>query len=160
MGENAGCLSHNVAIQPMKFNPTLPELILLCIISFGIYLWAQCGKRVKRWWENLSKRHRGPQTLRPREPGDCPACAQGYHRLPRRLRQDVVPWSEMKSPRGREKRVDTRGYACLNIWCAYFGVTDPAIHALVSNGWRGKTKISCSCADNTAENARPAGWGR
>ncbi len=75
-----------------------------------------------------------------REPSNCPACAIGFHPLPRRPRRDVVPWSEVKSSRGRKKQVDTCGYACLNIWCHYFGVTDPTIHALVSDGWRRKNK--------------------
>ncbi len=133
----------------MKFNPTLLEIVLLLIISLCVYLWTRYGKKIRRWWQALRKRQRGPQQLRPREPGDCPACAKGYHRLPRRPRQDLVAWSDIKSTRGRKKSVGTSGYACLNIWCEYFGNTDPAVHALVSDGWRGKNKdilfLRCQC---------------
>ena len=60
--------------------------------------------------------------------------------LPQQPRREVVPWSQFKNPRGRKKSVDTTGYACPNPLCAYFGVADPAVHALVSNGNRGKKK--------------------
>jgi hypothetical protein len=133
----------------MKLNPTFLEILLLLAITTTVYIWVRYGKKIARWWKELHKRHRGPQHLRPREPADCPACAIGLHPLPRRPRHDVVPWSEFRSPRGRKKQVETRGYACLNIWCHYFGVTDPAVHALVSGGWRGKNKdilyLRCQC---------------
>ena len=49
----------------------------------------------------------------------------------------------------RKKQVDTTGYACLHIWCKYFGNTDPAVHALVSDGYRGKNRdilyLRCQC---------------
>ena len=37
--------------------------------------------------------------------------------------------------------IDTGGHACLNPLCDYFAIADPAIHALVSNGRRGKQQI-------------------
>lgn len=36
--------------------------------------------------------------------------------------------------------MDTSGYACLNRRCHYFGVSDGAVHALVSDGYRGQEK--------------------
>jgi len=133
----------------MKINPTFLELIFLLSISLCIYIWARYGRKIKRWWKELRKRRRGPQQLRPRKPDDCPECAKGYHRLPRWPRQEVVPWSEIKSTRSRKKVVDTSGYGCLNIWCKYFGNTDPAVHALVSDGNRGKGQdilyLRCQC---------------
>jgi hypothetical protein len=133
----------------MKINPTFLEVTLLTVITASVYIWARYGKKIRRWWQELHKCHRGPQHLRPREPNDCPACARGYHCLPRRPRRDVVPWSEVKDPRGAKKQVDTSGYACLHIWCKYFGVTDPAVHALVSDGYRGVNKdilyLRCQC---------------
>jgi hypothetical protein len=53
----------------------------------------------------------------------------------------VLPWPERKSRRGRPKVVDTGGHACLNPSYDYFAIADPAIHALVSNGCRGKQRI-------------------
>lgn len=61
------------------------------------------------------------------------------------------PWSACKGQGGPKKRFDTRGYACLNPDCPYFGITDPAIHALVKDTDRGKDKdtlwaqLWCQC---------------
>lgn len=63
----------------MKLNPTLLELVLLCLISASIYIWVKYGKRIKRWWHTLHKRHRKPRQLKPREPADRPQCARGIH---------------------------------------------------------------------------------
>jgi transposase-like protein len=49
----------------------------------------------------------------------------------------VRPWCEVKSRRGAPKRVNTEGYACPNQQCAYFGITDAHIHALVGDGMHG-----------------------
>jgi hypothetical protein len=93
----------------MKLNPTLLEITLAFLVSLSVYLWVKHGKRLVRWWKEM-------------------------HIRPRR---DVVPGFQVKSPRGRKKQVDTKGHACLNPLCAYFGIADPTIHALVSNGSRG-----------------------
>jgi len=53
----------------MRINPTLLEVVLLIIISCSIYVWVKYEKKLVRWWKALWKRHRGPQRLRPREPG-------------------------------------------------------------------------------------------
>lgn len=55
-----------------------------------------------------------------------------------RVNREVRPWREQKSRRGAKKRIDTQGLACLNPDCAYYGVTDAQVHALVGNGKRGK----------------------
>ena len=121
----------------MKLNLTLLEITLAFLVSLSVYLWVKHGKRLVRWWKEMHIRHRRPRQLRPREPADCPQCATGVHWLPKHPRQGVIPWSQVKSPRGRKKQVDTKGHACLNPLCAYFGIADPTIHALVSNGRRG-----------------------
>src|SRR6266704_4019674 len=77
--------------------------------------------------------------LKPRTPLDCPACrltsplspVVGPSPLP------IRPWHEVKSRRGVPKRVNTEGYACPNQQCAYFGITDAHIHALVGDGKHG-----------------------
>ena len=74
--------------------------------------------------------------LKPRTPLDCPLC-----RLPsagvRPAPTPVRPWGEVKSRRGAPKRIDTQGYACPNQQCAYFGITDAHVHALVGDGKHG-----------------------
>jgi IS1 family transposase len=43
----------------------------------------------------------------------------------------------VKSRRGAPKRIPTEGFACPNQQCAYFGITDAQIHALVGDGKHG-----------------------
>jgi hypothetical protein len=126
--------------QPMKFNPTFLEVLILLLVSLTIYIWVRFGRKIKRWWKDLHKRHRAPGQLRPRSPEDCPACASGVHWLPRRPRQEVIPWSEVKSKAGAKKQIDTTGYACMNLECNYYGISAPNMHALVSDGPRGIRK--------------------
>jgi transposase-like protein len=52
--------------------------------------------------------------------------------------REVIPWSEIKSPRGRKKEIDTEGHACPNRECDYFDIRDANIHALVGYGSHGK----------------------
>jgi IS1 family transposase len=52
----------------------------------------------------------------------------------------VRPWPEVKSRRGAPKRVTTEGYACPNQQCAYFGITEAHIHALVGDGKHGSAE--------------------
>ena len=44
------------------------------------------------------------------------------------------PWREGQSLRGRKKASRTRGFACDNRACVYYGITGPTIHALVADG--------------------------
>jgi IS1 family transposase/transposase-like protein len=124
----------------MKINPTFLEIVLLLTISFLVYIWTRYGKKIRRWWEDIHKQHRGPYQLKPKPPTACPRCATGYHRLPRRPRRDVVPWKDLKGKAGKKKQFDTTGYACVNPDCQYRGITNPAVHALVSDGCRGVRK--------------------
>jgi transposase-like protein len=77
--------------------------------------------------------------LKPRTPLDCPACrlsctpSSGVRPAPTPVR----PWCEVKSRRGAPKRVNTEGFACPNLQCPYFGITDAHIHALVGDGKHG-----------------------
>ena len=86
----------------MKINLTVLEIIILLVFCLLTYVWAKYGKRIKKWWEELHKRRRGPQQRRPRSPEACPECAKGIHWLPRQLWPEVIPWSEVKSSRGRK----------------------------------------------------------
>jgi len=50
----------------------------------------------------------------------------------------VVPYSQLKSRRGRKKTIDTHGHAGPNPNCDYHRITDSAIHALVGYGHHGR----------------------
>lgn len=79
--------------------------------------------------------------LRPKTPKNCPLCRAEADQepVPSCHQSNVMPWSQVKSPRGRKKKVNTHGHACMNPFCTYFGIIDDAIHALVGNGFHGKT---------------------
>lgn len=125
----------------MSFNLSPLEFaigILLCLL---IYIATQYGRRIRRWLRELLKQKQGPRSLKPKSPADCPLCNAHSCHLSQHRKPDVLPWPERKSRRGRPKTVNTNGFACLNPHCYYFAITDQEIHALVSNGRRGKQRI-------------------
>ena len=124
----------------MRINPTFLEFILLLLVSYAVYIWTKYGKKITRWWKALWKKRRAAAKLKPHSPESCPLCMRGYHHFPRKPHRDVVPWKDLKEPSGRKKKIDTTGYACMNPDCQYRGVTDPEVHALVSDGCRGVRK--------------------
>lgn len=73
----------------------------------------------------------------------------------------VTPWSSQKSPRGAKKRLNTQGWACLNEACPYFGIRDAALHALVSDGKRGKDRdiqyLKCQCCQKRFSSRKGSG---
>ena|SRR5438270_8593449 len=71
--------------------------------------------------------------LKPRTPRDCPVCRLASPGV-EPASAPVRPWREVKSRRGAPKRISTAGFACPNQQCAYFGITDASIHALVGDG--------------------------
>jgi hypothetical protein len=89
-----------------------------------------------------TKRPTVQRLLKPRCPDDCPACrlastaSSGGEPAP----EPVRPWREVKSRRGAPKQIHTEGYACPNQQCAYFGITDAHIHALVGDGKHGQAE--------------------
>jgi len=82
--------------------------------------------------------------LKPRTPEDCPACRGGLsgdgtgEAAKAMAGGSVTPNAQVNNSHGRTKRLHTAGYACPNTSCAYFGVTDESIHALVHCGGHGK----------------------
>jgi hypothetical protein len=76
--------------------------------------------------------------LKPRTPDDCPACRCHSVRPVPTPPPAVRPWRDLKSRRGAPKRIATEGFACPNRACAYAGITNPQIHALVGDGTHGK----------------------
>jgi len=50
----------------------------------------------------------------------------------------VRPWHQVKSRRGKPKRIATTGFACPVPTCPYYGITDAQVHAVVGDGRHGK----------------------
>jgi hypothetical protein len=118
----------------MKFNLTFLEVLVFFLVCPSITTWTEHGRRIRRWLQDHFRQRRGPRMLKPKSPHDCPLCNRDICFLPRRLKLEVIPWSERKSRRGRPKTVDNSGHACHNLLCDYFAVANPEIHALVSYG--------------------------
>ncbi len=118
-------------------------LLVVCLFHFLVLLWRLC-------WLHLQPSHsrRGAihstvhRLLKPRTPCDCPACRLSctHASVVEPVPAPVRPWSEVKSRRGAPKRISTEGFACPSQQCAYFGITDAHIHALVGDGKHGQTE--------------------
>ena len=105
-----------------------PEPLNLLIFLILCVLWI--------WW--IRRPHGSGKTpepskpkrrrrLRPRTPDDCSQCkAEADQEAKEPQKRDVIPWSKVKSPRGRKKRIDTEGYACPTRKCDYAGIYDAA----------------------------------
>jgi len=119
----------------MKLNPTLLESILAFLLSLSVYLWVKHGKRITRWWKERHIRHRRPRRLRPREPADsvCNRCTLAAQTSPAGSHSLVTGQKPT-----RAKETGRYQWVCLlESVVAHFGIADPTIHALVSNGRRG-----------------------
>ena len=117
---------------------TLAALLLLillwCLIGLGV--WAR-----RRGTRRQGGRTRGPaRVLRPRTPEDCAQCraAGADDRQPAPPTPALPPWRAGTRRRGAPRRLVTEGYACPMRACAYFGITDSTLHALVGDGHHGK----------------------
>ena len=93
-------------------------------------------------WPSVSQL-RGERHRHAGHPENCPLCRQATEQAGC-LTSDspenrVEPWSARKSRRGRKKELETEGVACPNPGCAYAGISDSAIHAIVGDGKRGVT---------------------
>jgi IS1 family transposase/transposase-like protein len=77
--------------------------------------------------------------LKPRTPLDCAVCRLALPGV-EPVSTPIRPWSEVKSRRGAPKRIDTEGFACPNQQCAYCGIADAHIHALVGDGKHGQAE--------------------
>ena len=108
--------------------------VLVCILVRIV--WKHHHRRLRKLWEKVKAGR--PRQWRAKSPHDCPACQASVKVAIQRGALEVVPWSEVKSGRGRKKRVETGGFACPRESCKYFGNTNPVVHALVGYGKRGK----------------------
>lgn len=86
----------------------------------------------------LQQRWKARRPLRAKTPEACALCASESTVVVPPVRSVPVPYRETKSRGGRKKTISSEGYACLNPACAYFLVSTESLHALVSDGKRGK----------------------
>lgn len=98
--------------------------------------WQEMGQSRGKEQKKKGKRRK----LSPQSPEDCELCGLGLHEPPKTRPRQVTPWREIKHPAGRKKRVNSEGKACPRKCCDYYGITDANIHAVTSNGVRGKTE--------------------
>jgi len=112
-------------------------LPVVCLLLSLALLWCLCWLPLQPSHSPAGSRHTPlHRLLRPRTPLDCPSCrlsSSGMRPIP----APVGPWCEVKSRRGAPKRVNTEGFACPNPQCAYSGITDAHVHALVGDGKHG-----------------------
>lgn len=113
--------------------------LLVLVLLFGLMLlvdWPNPWRRRAAVKEPVKV----PRSLKPKTGADCPLCQVGEGPHVNEGGQVVTPrpWREGRSPRGRKKGIATAGHACDNCACAYYGITDERIHALVAYGRHGK----------------------
>jgi hypothetical protein len=98
-----------------------------------------------------------PRVLKARPPDDCPLCrgrgggsvnqddatsAGGATPEEPPAPTAPIPYPQVRSRRGRQKRLSTAGYACPNPACMYAGITDESVHALVGYGGMARRNAS------------------
>jgi hypothetical protein len=115
-----------------------PALLLALLLLASILLFvARCAQQ--RSLAGQSPHAPLLRHWRPRTPDDCPHCRLVVVPLPVQTPPSSPhPWREEWHRRGAPRRVPTEGYACRRPECAYFGITDAAIHALVADGHHGR----------------------
>ncbi|MBL7163078.1 MAG: hypothetical protein ISS57_10760 [Anaerolineales bacterium] len=113
------------------------EHILIFALYFALLfsLWLTFNDIIKKLRQQ-AKSYR-PRKWKPRSPKDCPGCKSGINLAVLKPKQDVIPYSQRKSSRGRSKLLATQGHACPNPLCDYFGVINHLLHAIVGDGKRG-----------------------
>ena len=117
------------------------EEFLIWLLTLGsMWLFLSTWQELRQPNGEKQKKKGKRRRLRPQSPHDCELCQQGFHLVPKAEPRQVPPWSEIKNPAGRKKRVNSEGKACPHRCCTYYGIRDMNIHALVSNGWRGKNE--------------------
>ncbi len=112
--------------------------------------WKDHRRQIKRWLRRFQDRL--PRQWHPKTPAACPHCRAGGSVTIQKVKRDVVPYCQVKSRRGKPKRVRTAGHACPTPSCSYFGNRDEAVHALVGygkDGPRGIQRFRCQACKTT-----------
>jgi transposase-like protein len=87
-------------------------------------------------WATNSQYSSKKRALKARSPKDCEPCWVSHVLGEVYPRSGPLPWQALKSRRGRPKQYDSHGFACMNVACAYYAITDAQIHALRRDGQR------------------------
>jgi IS1 family transposase len=114
-----------------------PWLVALILLAITLVLLGWCCQH--GWRRALPRLPKRPRRLHPSTPDDCPHCRQAATPRQGLPSPTVRPWREGRSRRGAPRRVPTEGYACPRPGCAYQGITDSQVHALVADGRQGRT---------------------
>jgi IS1 family transposase len=116
---------------------------VVVLILIGLLIWARHKRALKRWWQEKRKKPKRVWNLRPRTPEDCLDCRLAAKvTLPDTERALPTPWSIVKSSRGRPKKHNSDGHACMNPSCRYYKITDAHIHALRWDGQRNQCEAT------------------
>ena len=111
---------------------------IVCAIIFAALIISIC-----RAWLHirhvLARARRRAIAWKPKSPLDCPLCRSAQPPHPAIL-HEIQPWRSSRGRRGAKKHYDSEGFACSNPACVYFGCTVASLHALVSDGFRGKAE--------------------
>jgi len=116
---------------------TIADLVFLVIV-LCLWWWLVHHRELCMSLETPVTPSRRRWRLRPRSPKDCEQCqCESRHQHSPR---EVIPWSQVKSKRGRPKEISSDGQSCPCETCDYYGITDEAIHAIVADGVEGKNE--------------------
>lgn len=116
------------------------ELFIFILTMWGLWQYFTFWYEIHQSHSEEKKKKGKRRRLKPQSPEDCELCRLGMHEPPKTRPRQVTPWWVIKHPAGRKKRVNSEGKACPRKCCVYYGITDANVHAIVSNGWRGKTE--------------------
>jgi IS1 family transposase len=131
----------------MKLETCLIVLLGGLLLAAG---WKDNRRRIVRWLRRFHDRL--PRQWHPKTREACPHCRHGGSVTIQRVKRDIVPYCQVKSRRGKPKRVKTAGHACPMPSCMYFGIRDEAVHALVGygkDGPHGIQRFRCQACKTT-----------
>jgi transposase-like protein len=132
-------------------------LLLLNLRLLGVWLYRlwrpkRAQRQLRDLIEQVRQRWQARRLPRPKTPVDCPLCSAPPTPVAE-SRPAPMPYAQVKSARGRKKRLCSEGFACLHPACPYYLVTNAAVHALVGDGRRGKGHAiqcwKCQCCGHS-----------
>jgi IS1 family transposase len=128
-------------------------ILLVILVLVGGLVWRRLRCRCLLRLPRLRRR------WRPRTPDHCAHGRLAATGSTAPTPSAVRPWREGRSRRGAPRRIPTQGYACRRSGCLYEGITDTAIHALVADGWHGRTERIQDFRCQACGNKVTARWG-